>query len=254
MHRGAVALAIAVISAASAGAQSGDLSVFDRLDLQAQFIMGYLRCTANSFNAERAGVVPPQDSSIHVLCARVGDRMIAALVKTDSSWKRATSLVALDPNLKVRIQEPIDTAEVLVLLRAQRYADWLTWKDSTAGARGLPVVYRADTLIHVWIIPETMLPTPALFAGGLRHFVFPSDAKKELYADPVPPVRPVKRVNGEWLITSAGDSIPTFSEILLAHMLAEDRMGVTIELPARFLKLITSPAMGAWVWLPKKPD
>ena len=255
MHRRAIALALA-LTAARAGAQVSDslAGTFAILDRQALIFMTHLRCQSNTFHALNARVVPPMDSGSHVLCARINGRMIAAIVKTDSSWKRATSFVALDPTLKIRVNEPLDTAEVLVLLRAQRYADWLTWKDSTAGPRGLAIVYRADTLIHVWVIPETMLPSGKLFVGGERHFVFPPDAKKELLADPVPPLREVKRVNDEWLIPSSGESIPTFSEILLAHMLAEDRMAVTIDLPKHFLKFAAGSGTGAWLWLPKKPD
>jgi hypothetical protein len=255
MHRGAVGLLLGVALAGSTQAQPADtLSDFHRLDLQAQVFMNYLRCSANTFNAQNAGVVPPADSGTHILCASIKGRMIAAMVKTDSSWNRAISFVALDPNRKVRISEPVDTAEVLVLLRAQRFADWLTWKDSTAGPRGLSIVYRADTVIHVWVVPETMVSPTKLSVGGLRHFVLSADARKQHSADPVPPMRPVSWVNGEWLFTSIGDPIPNFAEILLAHILAEDRMAVTIELPKHYLKLITKPGMGAWVWLPKKLD
>jgi hypothetical protein len=153
----------------------------------------------------------------------------------------------------VERREPTDTAEILVLLRAQRYADWLAWKDSAAGPRGLPVVYRADTVIHVWMFPLVNESDTSRLVGGERHYVFPSDAKKELSAAPVPAVRPVVRVGDSWLIKSVGDSIPTLSEILAAYVLAEDRLDVTIELPHRFLKLLTRPNMGTWIWLPKKP-
>ena len=70
---------------------------------------------------------------------------------------------------------------------------------------------------------------------------------------PVPPVRPITQANGEWVIQSIGDSIPTFSEILMAHIMAEDHFPLTIDLPRQLLRLVTTPGMGAWVWT-RKPD
>jgi hypothetical protein len=256
VHRRAIAFAAAAVVAATsvATAQKRDtVPTFEQLDMQAQFLMDYLRCSANSFNALQSGVIAPLDSGTHILCAVIKDRMTSAFVKADSSWKRPIKLSILDPVRMVERREPTDTAEILVLLRAQRYADWLTWKDSAAGPRGLPVVYRADTVIHVWIFPLVRQTDTSRLVGGERHYVFPSDAKKEISAAPVPPVRPVLRVGGSWLIKSVGDSIPTLSEILAAYVLAEDRQEVTIELPKRFLKLVTATNAGAWIWLPKKP-
>ena len=88
MYRRAVALALsAAMSVASpAGAQKRDtLSTFDRLDLQAQLFMDYLRCSASAFNAIQAKVMAPPDSGTHILCAMVKDRMIAAFVKSESA-------------------------------------------------------------------------------------------------------------------------------------------------------------------------
>lgn len=243
-------MSAASVSAAQAPAK---LSRFDSLDLQAQFIMEYLRCSASTYNAVEARVIAPLDSGTYTLCADIGHRMTAAFVKFDSTGKRPKRLTILDPRRMVERREPVDTAEILVLLRAQRYADWLAWKDSVHGPRGLPVVYRADTLIHVWMFPVAGDTVTNMIVGGERHYVFPRDAKQELSSDPVPPSRIVKRVNGAHLIQSLGDSIPTFSEILAAHMIAEDRQEVTIELPRHFLKLLTGPGMGAWIWIPKKP-
>ena len=117
----------------------------------------------------------------------------------------------------------------------------------------MPAVYRADTVIHVWIFPLVGATTADRLVGGERHFVFPSDAKRELSAAPVPRIRPIERGNGGgWLIKSIGDSIPTLSEILAAHVLAEDHQEVTIDLPKRLVKLVTSPpTMGAWIWIAK---
>jgi hypothetical protein len=256
VHRRAIAFVVAAWLSipASARAQTRNtVSAFDRLDMQAQFFMGYLRCSAASFTALTSHVIASVDSGTYTLCAQVKDRMVAAFVKLDSSGKRASRLTILDPTRMVERREPTDTAEILVLLRAQRYADWLTWKDSANGPRGLPVVYRADTVIHVWILPVVGETPDSMFVGGERHYTFPGDAKKEIATAPVAPRRLVKRVNGSLVIASVGDSIPTFSEILMAHIIAEDHRDVTIELPRHFLKLATTPDMGAWLWLPKKP-
>ena len=215
--------------------------------------MDYLRCSSKSFHALQRGVIAPLDSGSHVLCAMIGNRMAAAYVTFDSSGKRPSRVSILDPERMVERREPTDTAEILILLRAQRYADWLAWKDSVHGPRGIPVVYRADTVIHVWMFPA-IGDTPAdVMVGGERHYVFPRDAKKEISSAPVPPRRLAREVNGERVIVSEGDSIPTFAEVLAAYIIAEDRRPVTIELPRHFLKLSTAPSMGVWVWLPRKP-
>jgi hypothetical protein len=153
----------------------------------------------------------------------------------------------------VERREPTDTAEILVLLRAQRYADWLAWKDSVNGPRGLPVVFRADTLINVWMFPLVGGTPDSAYVGGERQYIFPADARKELWVAPVSPRRLVQNVPGGRVIKSVGDSVPTFAEVLMANVFAEDHLDVTIELPKYYLKLATSPNAGVWLWIPRKP-
>jgi hypothetical protein len=55
------------------------------------------------------------------------------------------------------------------------------------------------------------------------------------------------------------DTLSTFDQLDLQAQPGADRHGrnprqdVTMELPSRFLKLVTATNAGVWVWLPKKP-
>lgn len=250
----AVVLAAALSRGAAGQSSAGFSEAFDRVDRQAQRVTAHLSCVSRATVAERTGVAPAADSAgTHLICAELRRGLVAAYVATDSSWKRATRLVAVDPERGVRITEPVDTAEILVLLRAQRYSQWLVSRspDDTVGF--LPVVYRVDTTIHVWMIPESILPMPTPSTGGERRYVFPADARKELYADPVPPRRPIKPPTaGEWMVESS-DSIPSFSEMLFANMMNMDGQPVAIVMPTKVARLVGPPRRAVWVFVSKKP-
>jgi hypothetical protein len=204
-----------------------------------------------------------QLDSSDVVCVWAPDqgRTVGVIVQTDSTGKKAKKFIAIDPDFGVRLVNAMDTTAALEVLRAQRYAAWLDWKPRDT-LPSLPIVaYRTDTLIHVWVIPAAIMPVPSSHpsVGGERHYVFPADAKKELYAVPPPKMHTVKgETAGEWVIETT-DSIPTFSELLMAHMLRMDERAVTIVTPTRVLKLSGGPGAGSgpgvvgWVILPKKP-
>lgn len=246
-------------SAATSQGPSTFSSDFDRADREAQTVVEHLKCYI-----DLAATVKHDSVALHrfmandVICALLGGRMLGAIVATDSTWKHVTDLIMIDPVKRVQIAPSVDTTELLTLIRAERYAKWL---DAGAGdsTEAFPtVVYRADTTIRVWIIPPTIMPRRPGTAttGGERLYVFPRDAKKELYAVPAPARRDIKGlVNGEWIIDSRSDSIPTFSELLLANMLFMNRDPVSIVMPTRIAKLVGPPGMGMWVFFPnKKPD
>jgi hypothetical protein len=268
VHRRAIvaaALATALPAASLIAQDSAYSRAFDRADRDPQTVVAHLRCISELVARVRNSGLRSQLDSADVICVHITkpvDRFVGVIVRTDSTWRKATRFVAIEPDFGGHLVNPLDTADVLVLLRAQRYAEWLDAKRGDT-SRSLPtVVYRTDTLIHAWIIPAAIIPWPSrqAYVGGERHYVFPADAKKELFVVPPPAIRPVKgdTADGQWVIESA-DSIPTFSELLMAHMVRMEDRPATILTPTRTARLsggksiFSGVGVVGWSFTPRKP-
>lgn len=251
-----------LFAVARAGGQSTSYrfsTAFDSVDRHAQEVARHLKCLGDaSLPGRRGGIAASDTAGTHLMCARWEGGLAALYIATDSTWKVATKFAAFDPVSAARIMAPFDTANVLLLLRARRYAQWMVSKGPPGPSDSVgylpPVVYRTDTVIQVWIIPGAILPVQAdPRTGGEYHYVLPRDARKEISVDSNPVMRPIRKVQGsEWIVESR-DSVPNFSELLFVNILSLGGIESSIVTPTRVAKLVGPPDMAMWVFLPRKP-
>ena len=250
MHRGAIALLAGLGLARLASAQATDSyrKAFELADSQPRIVIQYLECLVK--HGRFAGQV---GTGADVVCARVGGSMLAAVVERMVTGERFI-FTAVDVNTAMRIDRP-DTAEVLTMLRAQILAGSRALIAVGADTLPLlpPVVYRADSVIHAWVIPFSMIPMPTgAYTGGIHHYVLDRNARQELSRTPIAPRSPITGIrDGDWVIEST-DSIPTFSELLMAHILRMDSRPVSIVMPTRIAKLSGDARTITWAFLPRK--
>jgi len=251
VYRGTIALLAGLVLPRLASAQVADSyrKAFELADSQPRIVIQYLECMV-----KHQGFAVQVGTGADVVCARVGGRMLAAIVERMVTGERFI-FNAVDVNSAVRIDRP-DTAEVLTMLRAQTLAASRALIAAAADTSALltPVVYRADSVIHAWVIPFSMIPMPTgAFTGGVHHFVLDRNARQELSRTPLTPRSPVTGIrNGDWIIEST-DSIPAFSELLMAHMLRMDGRPASIVMPTRIAKLSGDARTITWDFLPRKP-
>ncbi len=257
MIRGFTVVVAALVSrVAAAQMNSPEFSRdFDRVDRQARQITTQFSCVVDLKGLAESGVATTADTSgAYMMCATLGGRLVGILGKVDSSYKRFLKFAAFDPERRARITTPLDTAEALILLTSQSRAAYAMKDD---GTQFLPLVaIRADSGIHVWVVPGSIIPMPVPQVGGEYHFLISADGRKILRADSAAPKRPIPRPPGSsraWVIETGSDSVPTFSEMLLANFLSKAGHSATLAMKTKTAQLVGDFDMAVWVFMPRKP-
>jgi hypothetical protein len=227
---------------------------FDRIDRQTRRATQQLHCMVEIGNLVKKGVVAASDSAgAYLMCPELGGRFVGVFAQVDSSWKRFVKFAAFDPMLGERIATPLDTAEALVVMMSQSRVVYAMKDDAEFLP---PIALRGDSAIHVWLIPESILPLPLPQVGGEHHFLVSADGRKILRADSVPPKHAIPRPPGSsyaWTVETGTDSVPSFSEMLFGNMLSRAGQSITFLMKTRVAQLVGDFDHAVWVFMPRKP-
>lgn len=199
------------------------------------------------------GILGPADSlGDEGACVVSGGKWYGVFLTTDSIGAHATRFNAADVGEKGLYRGVMDTTAVLAQIRAQNDAITRGYEDYKKANRSFsPLAFRTDgDSISVWLVPRGS-SGPVL--GGERGYLYSPDGHTLVrQADDFASYRPfVLADTGVVVIASAGDSVPTMSEMMGANLVNEIGRNVRIETKARSSTLTSRGAAAVWVHIRK---
>jgi hypothetical protein len=224
---------------------------FDAADREAQAVAWVIECAQMTARARNRGAFGAVDSiGPYGLCVQVGTTRHGVFFNADSALTRATNVRLVSFATMARSTAAIDTAALLVEVKAKRAATRLDAPKFASERRPFaPFSYRfEDGRVHAWLLPISVFDGEAL--GGERWWTFADDGVSVLESNDAGPLWRAFAIPAtrEVTIASAAPDIPLLSELLIANLLARSGRVPTITTGS-----FASTLMGnAWVHAPQQ--
>jgi hypothetical protein len=231
-------------------------AAFDRGDRLSRALLATIRCAGGVGQSRAEGLFGPLDSlGGNGQCIAVNGKWVGVFFDADSLFTHVTRFSAVDLRSRTRRIEPLDTAAVLAVARAELSAQLRGMKAyADAGRQYTPMAFRFDgDSIEVWMIPVAVLTGEPLTVGGERGYHYtPDGATLVREVDSFADFRPVTVPDtGTVYIRSKGISVPTLTEFLLANALNERGRPVVIIMPWGQSRLVGRGSQAMWVQMVK---
>lgn len=231
-------------------------AAFDRTDRLARTLISTIRCAQSAAGHRARGAFGPVDSVGRMgLCMRTEAGVLGVFLDTDSTFRMAAPLRAVDLRSGARYVGRVDTSAAIAQTRASWTgvrAGMAPFVDAKRQFAPLSLRFDGDS-IEVWILPTSSLAGTTV--GGERGFVYSPDGvtmvREINHFDrsrefTVPPQGPVE-------IRSTEPETPALGELLLANLLHAAGRQVSI-VTARFRTNLVGPGdNSAWIHVPIKP-